>query len=226
VTTASFLHFLAAESSDSNPDAPSQRRDEKETAHPPMPAADAALIARLQSGDQEAFDTVVDFYASRLVRFATMYTHDADDAEDVVADVLSTLWAGRARLHVHGGLATYLFGAVRNRARQRHRNMARRESAGARFLAEGVSPGMGTSAALTDDPSVPDESADAQLDVQVAAAIDALPERARSAVMLRWYEQMSYEGVAGVLGVSVVAARQTVHRAILTLRRQLVGDDS
>jgi len=181
-------------------------------------ADDAALVERLRVGDESAFDRVVGAYGERLTRFALLYTNDMDDAEDVVADVLAALWGARENLVVRSDLETYLFGAVRNKARQGHRNVSRRHAAAARFIAdEGVSPAMGAPVPLPDVMAAEDEL----LARRLRQAIEELPERARAAMALRWDEQLEYDAVAAVLGISVAAARQTVHRAILAIREKL-----
>jgi RNA polymerase sigma-70 factor (ECF subfamily) len=55
----------------------------------------------------------------------------------------------------------------------------------------------------------------------VAQAVAALPERLRFAVILRRYEELSYEEIAGVLGCSVTAAKLRVHRANAILADRL-----
>jgi len=178
---------------------------------------DAGMLARLRAGDVRAFDTLVEQYAARLVRFAILYTKDSDDADDVVADVLATFWAARETVMIRSSIETYLFGATRNVARQRHRNRLRRLEAGARFATdEGESPGMGR-AAPAPDVAVGEE----ELETRMRRELAALPERVRVAITLRWEEQMSYDAIAVILGASAASVRQTVHRAIVTLRARL-----
>jgi RNA polymerase sigma-70 factor (ECF subfamily) len=58
---------------------------------------------------------------------------------------------------------------------------------------------------------------------QMQAGIGRLPIRLREAVLLRYMEELPFEAVAGVLGISVSAAKMRVHRAIQRLREEM-GD--
>ena len=70
--------------------------------------------------------------------------------------------------------------------------------------------------------SQPDsELLQAELQRTVDAAIAALPEAQRLAVVLRRYEQMPYEEIAPVLGLSVSAVKSLLFRARTTLRESL-----
>jgi RNA polymerase sigma factor (sigma-70 family) len=52
-----------------------------------------------------------------------------------------------------------------------------------------------------------------------------LPTRQRAAVVLRFYEDLDYPEIAGVLGISEVTARTHVHRALTALRARLTEED-
>jgi RNA polymerase sigma-70 factor (ECF subfamily) len=148
-----------------------------------------------------------------------LFMPSLDDAEDVVADVFAAMWTSRQRLmaKVSGGFESYLFGAIRNSTRQRHRNTIRRSTAGERFLLdEGRPPAMGTL------PVSPDlETSAHELEAYVRSMIDAFPERTRAALLLRWDEQMGYDTIARILGLSAPATRQVIHRAIVVIRNRL-----
>jgi RNA polymerase sigma-70 factor (ECF subfamily) len=62
-----------------------------------------------------------------------------------------------------------------------------------------------------------------ELRVAVDAAIAALPENQRMAVVLRRYEQLPYEEIAAVLALSVPAVKSLLFRARTTLRDALAG---
>ena len=55
------------------------------------------------------------------------------------------------------------------------------------------------------------------------ALIAPLPDTARDALRLRFVDDLDYEGIAGALGISTVAARQRVSTAVRTLRKRLAA---
>ncbi|MGL5016721.1 MAG: sigma-70 family RNA polymerase sigma factor, partial [Luteolibacter sp.] len=63
----------------------------------------------------------------------------------------------------------------------------------------------------------------AELQQAVDDAIASLPETQRMAVVLRRYEQLSYEEIADVLGLSVSAVKSLLFRARTALREALSG---
>ncbi len=62
---------------------------------------------------------------------------------------------------------------------------------------------------------------DAELNDAIQLAIDALPETQRMAIVLRRYEEMPYEEIGEVLGLSVPAVKSVLFRARAELRERL-----
>ena len=74
------------------------------------------------------------------------------------------------------------------------------------------------------DPNSPSPSAsmlDSELQTAIQRAIDALPEVQRMAIILRRYEELSYEEIAEALDLSVPAVKSTLFRARGELRIHL-----
>lgn len=70
----------------------------------------------------------------------------------------------------------------------------------------------------------PDERAlGDKLRARVRAAVEALPERQRMAILLNKFEGLGYEGVAEALGLTVPATKSLLHRARMALRDALAG---
>jgi RNA polymerase sigma-70 factor (ECF subfamily) len=176
-----------------------------------------ARLDGLRTGDRAAFDAIYDAYYDRLWRFAFGFVRTRDVAQEVVHDIFLALWTQRASLDVRGSLDTYLYGATRNRALNvvRHDRVVERE----RDLAAAahVTYGMGEY----------DGDAQGQLERhELAAVIDRalerLTERQRTAVILRWQNDLGYDEIGHVLGISSQAARTLVLRVHDTMRR-IVG---
>src|SRR5688500_18872126 len=91
--------------------------------------SEAALISRIRAGNEAAFRELFDAYIDRLVDFANSLIDDRPAAQDIVADVFLALWRTRANWRPER-IATYMFGAVRNRCYNHHSSkIARREVA-------------------------------------------------------------------------------------------------
>jgi RNA polymerase sigma-70 factor, ECF subfamily len=175
--------------------------------------AEATLIARLRAGEESAFDAIYHEHAEPLWRFATRLTGSRADAEEIVHDVFSNIWEHRSSWTVHGGIAAYLFRAVRNRAIDvlRRAGVADRVSEDEDLIA--APPGFGEA------PLAPDEQVELdELRSALQNAIAALPERRRTAVTLRYVQGLSYAQIAAVLGMSEKAAFILVSRTRDALR--------
>src|SRR5690606_6632965 len=72
-----------------------------------------ALIAK---GDKEAFDLFFRHYYPKLVQFASFWVSSREQAEDVVADVLTNLLVQKERVFVLDHFEAYLYSSVKNKA--------------------------------------------------------------------------------------------------------------
>jgi RNA polymerase sigma-70 factor (ECF subfamily) len=189
---------------------------------------DAELVARLRSGDEEAFRFLVGRYHTALLRLAQTMVPTRAVAEEVVQDTWLGLVKGINRFEGRSSLRTWLFHVLVNRAR----------STGARERR----PTMGTSAGPAVDPSRfgpnggwadppvpwPDEVDDrlvaGQLAERIRPRIDELPEMQRQVVLLRDVEGMSAEEVCDLLGLTEGNQRVLLHRGRSRLRSMLEAE--
>jgi RNA polymerase sigma-70 factor (sigma-E family) len=158
-------------------------------------------------GDQRssvaAFDSYVRLHADRLVRTACLVTRDWEEARDAVQDALVSLYP-RWSAVPSDRLDAYVYRTVVNACLIRLRRRRR--------LWPIADPGsMADAGAL--DPGV--QVADADEAWRLCAG---LPPVQRAAVVLRFYNDLSYADVAQALGCSEVTARSHVHRTITRLR--------
>jgi RNA polymerase sigma-70 factor, ECF subfamily len=173
-------------------------------------------VERIRAGDLRAFEELYVASFPGLCRFAQAQGHSREGAEEIVQDVFVTIWTRRREIAVDGTLDGYLYGAVRRRALmvRRHEHVVERTRTLVFESSEGVWRGS-----TPDDPvrSVLREEARSRL----AEAIEALDERSRLAITLRWNHGLDYRSIGEALEISPDAARMQVSRAQLVLRRLL-----
>src|SRR5436309_11371939 len=87
-------------------------------------AADAALIASLQRGDERAFVLLIDRYHTQLVRMAMLYVGDWAVAEEVVQETWIGVLNGLGRFEQRSSLKTWIFQILVNQARTRGKREA------------------------------------------------------------------------------------------------------
>jgi RNA polymerase sigma factor (sigma-70 family) len=142
----------------------------------------------------------------RLRRFAFLVTGSTADADDLVQEALARAWPKLAK----GEIVTterYLKAAIVNTARSQHRR---------RILELARQHWLGPSADLDGDPSA--RSAD-RLDV--VCALRRLPLRQRTAIVLRYYEDLSYDQIAQLMRTTMGTAKAHISRGLVRLQKDL-----
>ena len=171
--------------------------------------ADAALIRRLQAGDERALEALMLAHGGRLRLIARRICGRADEADDVVQDAFLVLWRQAAKLDPgRGPIGAYLTRVVVNRSIDR----ARRARL-LRFI------GLDTAPDPADDAPGPETVTLARSEVSaVMRDLAALPPRQRAAILLASGDDPSTAAIADVMNLSVGATEQLLVRARRTLR--------
>jgi RNA polymerase sigma-70 factor, ECF subfamily len=181
----------------------------------PLSNPSSDLARRIRGGDVVAFEELFRAHYEGLCRFAHRYLQDASQAEDLVQELFADLWTDHAHLELRGSVRAYLYTAVRNRSLnlRKHRLVERD------WVRNEAIPDVRE---LHKPPQHADESLDvAERDAHVHAAIEALPERCRIVMQLRWREQLSYAEIAGVMGISIKGVEIQLSRGLQALRQRL-----
>ena len=137
---------------------------------------------------------------------------DRAQAEEVLQTAYLKILEGKARFRGEASLKTWLFAVIRKTAIGEHRqNLLRRWSDSSEQDATLVSP--------LEQPGVAFEKSEAQALFQ--NALKRLPRRQREALHLVFYEDLSLNEAADVMGISIGSARQHYHRGKKRLRESL-----
>ncbi len=152
------------------------------------------------------FDDWVAARGAGLLRFAYVLTGNAADAEDVVQDALSRALPAWSRICAADDPDAYVRRMVVNAHTSWWRKFRRRESPVAEVRLDGVA-----------DP--------APYDDRLWQACVRLPEDMRTAVVLRFYEDMEYADISALTGVREGSVRSRVSRGLARLRQELGEDD-
>lgn len=188
----------------------------------PQPAdiravVDFALMKRIGEGDHEAFRQLVERHQNSVIGTVAKMLGNFSEAEDIAQQVFLRIWRNAKRYRPEAKFTTYLFTITRNLVFNETRRKSRKKEVSSDEREENSNQMVEAS---------PDRQPDAELlqaELQRAVddAIAALPETQRMAVVLRRYEQLSYEEIASVLGLSVSAIKSQLFRARTALRESL-----
>lgn len=174
----------------------------------------ADVMARARSGDQAALRQLYESHRERVFRVAYGVLGDADDAEDVMQDVMIQALRDLDRYDPsRAAFGTWLHTLTVNRCRDR----LRRGRALTRHL-----PAMWRADAERAPGSMADVAERIDVRRRVGAAMAELTSLQREAVVLRDVEEMSLAEVAAVLGVPLRTAQSRINAAYAAMRRQLM----
>jgi len=161
----------------------------------------------LPSTSSSSWDIVTEIYDGEyksLVRLAVLLVHDVPTAEEVVQDAFEAMHTALRRLRDSDKALSYLRQAVVNKSRSvlRHRTVVDKN-------APKPAP---------DEPSA-EHAAMALIErTAVVAALRALPERQREAIVLRYYADFSEADIAAAMGISRGAVKSHTARGMTALR--------
>lgn len=176
-----------------------------------MEAVRTKGAATVAIADDESF---VEFARTRTERFldlAWLVTRDAEDARDAVQDALAGLYARWTRLPQGDEFEAYVYRTVVNSClgviRRRPRSLPVAQPEDLPQARVGADPAQAVAA--TDE---------------VWRLCGRLSPDQRTAVVLRFYEDLSFAEIAAALGCKEATARSHVRRALLALRAQVEGE--
>lgn len=172
---------------------------------------DGDLVRRAQGGEEAARDELARRSRRSAYSLALQLLGDPEDALDVAQDALMRFFAHLGRLDPERPWRPWLLAIVRNRCRdllRRHRGRSEQplEAAPAERI---VDPGPGPAASLEHQ----------ELRLAVWRALGELSEAQREILVLRDYQDLTYEEIARVLGVPMGTVMSRLHRA----RKALAG---
>ena len=199
-------------------------------AGPGISAEEVHLVERLRSGDEAAFESLVDYHSAALLRLAKVFVTAQAVAEEVVQETWMAVLVGLSRFEGRSSLKTWIFRILTNCAKTRAQREGRNIPFSSlpeldtdhpepavdpdRFLpAEHQWPGHWISFPL-DWCEMPEERLLArETRACIDKAIEALPPGQREIIILRDLEGWTSDEACSFLGISEVNQRVLLHRA-------------
>ena len=160
---------------------------------------DAELIQASKAGDGAAFADLLRPVYAVAFRLAYGLLHDANEAEDVVQESAFKAWRKLGNLREGAPLRPWFLAIVANQCRTVRRS-------------------RWWSSVTVDDIEREGPAPDVAVSVDLRRALKRLPYEQRLVLVLRYYLDLSYEDIAGTLGLTPKAARTRVERAVQRLR--------
>lgn len=190
-------------------------------------AIDRLLVTRFKAGDQTAFDEMVSRYWDRIYAMVNQLLRNTQDAEEVTQDAFIRAHRGLDKFRGDSSFSTWLYQIATNLARNRYWYWWRRKRDRSISFDQPLTADSETSLAeiFPSDAETPrDATATQEFVDRVAACMETLNEKHREILTLRNVQNMAYEEIATILGISVGTVKSRIARARESLRAKL-GDD-
>ena len=177
----------------------------------PFPSKDSTvdLVARIQNGDVDAFETLYREHSGRIYALACRMAGSAEDGEDLLQEIFLQVYRKLGSFKGDSALGTWVYRLALNHCL----DFVRSRQAKMHKLTETLD---GESSY---EPTARRETPIARLDLE--RAVERLPEGCREAFVLHDVEGFDHKEVAGLLGIAEGTSKSQVFKARLKLRASL-----
>ncbi|MBI4906719.1 MAG: sigma-70 family RNA polymerase sigma factor [Acidobacteria bacterium] len=179
---------------------------------------DAELMLRVREGCTESFALLLDRHRAPVIHFLYRMVQNQAVAEELAQEVFLRVYRSRQSYEPTAKFTTWLFRIATHLALNRLRDTRHEKSQDS--LDDEVGDGMARQVAAR-DLSVEQHMLREARFAEIRRAIEMLPEKQRSAVLMHKYQEMEYAQIAGALECSESAVKSLLFRAYETLRSRL-----
>jgi RNA polymerase sigma-70 factor, ECF subfamily len=180
-------------------------------------AEDVRLMRLVARGDTRAFEQVIERHQALVAGTVARMLGSNSEVEDIAQQVFIRVWKSARRYVPRAKFTTWLLKITRNLVFNELRRAKRRA-----LVPLQSDPGAEEIPLKDEANPSPDASLlESELQRAIEEAIMQLPDSQRMALILRRYEQLSYEQIAEVLDLSVPAVKSVLFRARTELRSRL-----
>jgi len=169
------------------------------------------LVARFKCGDQTAFELLFHFYYPGLVIYASQFTADKAEAEEIVQDFFVRFWQKHQQISLSDSLKNYFFSSVKNSSL----NYLKHKKIEASYIKEIYD--------LSNEHLVYDINlyVISELQEKIKNSIDLLPDRCREIFMMSRISGRKNEEIAIELNISKRTVETQISNALKILRVEL-----
>ena len=193
--------------------------DPKPAARSEDDAEDVRLMRLVANGDTTAFEQLVERHQALVAGTVARMLGSNADVEDIAQQVFIRIWKSAGRYVARAKFTTWLLKITRNLVFNEMRRAKRHPHLPVQIEPEAEEIPLKDETTASPDASLLQN----ELQQAIEKAIGMLPDTQRMALVLRRYEELSYEEIADVLELSVPAVKSLLFRARTELRERLKG---
>lgn len=171
--------------------------------------SDYRLMERVKAGDLVAFNQIVDKYRDRLMNVIFRMVQGTEEAEDIVQETFLRVYQHRDSFDFRHCFSTWLYTIALNLARNELRKRKR-------FKFFDIFDMQGKEGEIAVEMELP-----SNLPQVLEKALESLPEKYKTAFVLRDIQELPYEEVAQIMNIPLGTVKSRVNRARAILRDKL-----
>lgn len=184
---------------------------------------DQRLLAALQSGDERAYEQLIDRFQTPVYNLAYRLLNDQSDAADVLQEVFIKIFRNVATFRGDSSLRTWVYRIAVNESHNRRRWLFRHRR-GETGIEECWDDSESREKPLKDNGETPyDFTMNREAQLLLEEGLAALNPVFRDVLVLREVEEMSYEEIATILEVSIGTVKSRIVRGRDALRKHLAS---
>jgi RNA polymerase sigma factor (sigma-70 family) len=175
-------------------------------------SSDAALWDDFLTGSRAAYAYIYERYARILYNYGYKIAQNRQLTEDCLQDLFLTILESRDRLGRTDSIKFYLMRSLR-------RELVRRLQAEQRFDTD--PDALDFQVEFHYEPSWLDSQISAEQSAMLLAELNALPPRQKEALFLKYFDNLSYEEIAGVMNIEQSSAYKVIYKGIAALQKRV-----
>jgi RNA polymerase sigma-70 factor, ECF subfamily len=184
--------------------------------------SDEELIARCASGDGRGMDVLVGRYHGKLLEFAVRQLSDREAAADIAQTTLVRAFRSAAGFRARSSFRTWLYAIELNLIREELRKRKRRSES---MISE-LPDGDNAEAEWPEEGESPEDATLRRVKSQsLWEAVGKLSRDQRTAVVLKFRGELTYDEIAEAMGAPSGTAKSWVHYALKSLRKLIEPED-
>ena len=185
---------------------------------------DAVLVRETLGGNQLSFQLLVERYQDRIFGLVRHYTRNAVELEDLVQDTFIKAFHRLETFQHQSSFSTWLYRIAVNTSLDFLKRCGRNPVQAVEDPElVGNSPGVLASGHGTRELAAPDAALERQEVAEVThEALEQLPEIFRTVLVLREFEEMAYQDIADLLGISIGTVESRLFRARARFKEALL----
>lgn len=184
-------------------------------------ASDLDLASRAWAGEDRAFTALMRRHKPSLYGFVRRYVGDGDAALDVVQESFVSAWRAIGRFDGRRPFPVWLRAIALNKCRDRGRRIAVRRL----ILGDRDEQSAEAKAQADPRPSSEAEILSVERQRRLQRAIDLLPAKLKEPLLLIYFDELSQQEAADLLGVTVKTIETRAYRARQRLAENLDRND-